>query len=120
MHDQAPNQARASLEGRAVAVIAELPAAPEGALGPDSGRWGYVRAAGLCGHPLQLALTSQRERDDLLSSFRSGHEVGLMWLQGPVLGVLIQHAPRQAEIEQERSSQGHSRPGGHSPYHVGQ
>jgi hypothetical protein len=53
-------------------------------------------------------------------SFRSGHEVGLIWSQVPVLGVLIQHEPRQAEIEQERSTQGHRRPGRHSPDHVGQ
>ena len=49
------------LEGRAVAVVAELLAAAAGAVGPGRGAVVRVRAAGLRGRLLQPALTSRRE-----------------------------------------------------------
>ena len=47
-----------SLEGRASVVVAELLAAPAGAVGPRLGTVVRVRAAGLRGRLLQPALTS--------------------------------------------------------------
>ena len=49
------------LEGRAVAVVAELLQAAAGAVGPGCGALVRVRAGGLCGGVLQPALTGQRE-----------------------------------------------------------
>src|SRR5215216_1330253 len=50
----------ATVEGRAVAVVAELLQAVVGALGPGCGAVVRVRAGGLFGGVLQPALTGQR------------------------------------------------------------